>query len=1154
MAISDDIQPVAPEAMKKEARRRARTVLLALVGVSMAFVALIGVGLNRFSTLLLNEIAAAAATRNANFAASLLVEDRIITPNPQTLSPELMIGSTSANTQALWAELRRGVIQDFQLVGIDGYVTDASRKSDIGKRIPPNAVTQLSMGRTIDTRIDYVNDVEFPTGTAASYVPLIHNENVIGSVGVWLDRTADSVEALRQLQWAYAVFSLIFLSFGIPTGFMLQRYLLRRFILENDLAYKTNELSFGERVAQIGYWSIAAQDQTVEISNEATRLLALPKNKVVTGIQGFASLFAQRDGARISSGLHDLLVGSIAEFRTETGVLDSDGGFHDLRVIAQKRGEGTATGLFGVVIDITFEKKVRRSLRESESKFRLLADNASDLMVFYGQDQVFKYVSPSIERITGYKAEDLIGKDVFANVHPDDRALLLSQRALNNAGGGRPAEWRLKKSDGTYIWMESTASVVPDPERPGQFQIVSLSRDVTDRKKRDAALTAAQTAVQESEAKFRLLADSASDIISFYDKDRVLRYVSPSVTRVTGYEPEDILNLDTFRLVHPEDLPGLINTRGLASNETPRAGVATWRMLKKDGSYVWMESSATIIDKKDGDFQVVSIARDITERVEREAELKATQDRLRATADEMQLLAQELDIERERAEKANLAKSQFLATMSHELRTPMTGIIGMSELLLESKLTDEQSKQMNMLAHSARILLDLLNEILDLSKVESGKLILENIDFKISDVFRDVSELIAPTASAKSLVIDIPRIVEPVDDVSGDLKHFRQLLLNLMGNAVKFTEHGSIKIQISQRIEGENVFLSVAVIDTGIGISAENQSRLFQAFSQAETTTARRFGGTGLGLSISKRLAQAMGGDIKVVSEPGKGSTFTFTVRLKKASQALSASEQRDDPTEPRNQRPLHILLAEDTETTRYLVASMLERSGHTVVAVENGNDAIYQARETSFDILLIDMHMPIIDGPEAIAIIRASVKRARTTPIIALTADLVPENRDRYIDAGANVVVGKPIDWALLSAEMARLTGRAKVTDDRNTLSVDSSELEPGVLDNAQLLEIEGVVGPESFKALLGNFIENIKQYEQDLIGCVARADLKAAKRTAHAIRGLASQFGASTLARLAGQIEEKALDIAVIDAQIPALKAAAEKSLQAAGQKMNG
>gem|GEM_PF-806009 len=1120
---------------RDEARGRVAKVLWALTAVALSFVATVWLGLSFFETSIQSDIAKAAAVRNANFVAGVLAEANQA-DEVEGLSIELS-GGMGREFDTVLAELRRGVLREYRRLDANGVIVESSRDGEIGARLPDEVVAELRQGRRVDTLTDFVKGVSLPVGVAMSYAPLIRNEEVIGSIGVWADRSADSRDSLRQIEIAFAVLAVVFLGFCVPTGALLRRYLIQRFRVENELAQKTTELTLGEAVAQIGYWSISAKPPRLTLSIEAERLIGVSQSLVKPTIEDFADLFAPRDRARVSSGLRDVLAGDIPEFNIETAVRSAPGVHHDVRLVAQRKLAADEASLFGVVIDITAEKNFRRSLRESEEKFRLLADSASDVISFYDKDRTLRYVSPSVTRITGWTPEEIMGHDTFEVVHPEDLPKLLERRGLTGGSGPQAgvAMWRLRRKDGAYIWMESSVTIIEKDE--GDFQVVSIARDVTERVVQERALKEAQDALAESAAKFKLLADSASDVITFYNEDRIIRYISPSVERIIGYTPEQLVGKEFQSFVHPDDVAAINERRTRVLAGVPQTGLASWRAQKADGGYAWMESTVTIISKsEDGTkFQAVAIARDITERIARETALKTAQSKLKRNTEELQVLAQELDIQRLRAEQANAAKSQFLATMSHELRTPLTGVIGMADLLLGSMLTPDQEKQVQMLTRSARILLDLLNEILDLSKIESGKFELEYIDFLLSDILDELRDLFAPAASEKGLMLEIPADAGPVNAVRGDPKRLRQTLVNLLGNAVKFTSAGSVKVRAAQVVAGEEVRLTFDVIDTGIGIAPENVRKLFQPFTQAETSTARRFGGTGLGLTISRRFAEAMGGDITVLSEPGKGSTFTLSVKLATAHSDIVGEQSVFRAAA--NATPLRILLAEDTDTTRYLVTAMLTRLGHTVVAVENGELAINAAKADVFDLALIDMHMPVVDGPEALRAIRELPPPASRMPLIALTADVIAENTARYLANGADIVVGKPIDWALLGAEMARLTGTAGAATSAAMRTGGATGTNGRAFNDVMLAEIEGMLGTEGLKKLLMKFSANIEGYREQMLDAHAKGDRKALTAAAHALRGIAAQFGADQLAGLAQRIEERQGNPADMEAAKPEL-----------------
>jgi CheY-like chemotaxis protein/nitrogen-specific signal transduction histidine kinase/HPt (histidine-containing phosphotransfer) domain-containing protein len=510
---------------------------------------------------------------------------------------------------------------------------------------------------------------------------------------------------------------------------------------------------------------------------------------------------------------------------------------------------------------------------------------------------------------------------------------------------------------------------------------------------------------------------------------------------------------------------------------------------------------------------VVGVFRDITDHVLVEAELIRARDEARASAE---------------------AKSAFLATMSHEIRTPMTGVLGMIELLRTDLSPEDRTRFFDNLEQSASLLMTVLDDVLDFSKIEARNLILERVDFDMVELTRNTLDLFHHSASKKGLLLSMAAPVGRDAMVKGDPVRLQQVMSNLISNAVKFTQSGKVELRLAIEGTERKRFVTCEVTDTGIGIAPAAIEELFEPFVQADVSTTRRFGGTGLGLAISKRLVEAMHGSIDVESVEGKGTTFRFAVTLEAGTREAEVRAVKGQGSA----RQLSVLLAEDNQINRALVEAIVRRSGHSIHSVENGRLAVAAAETGAYDVILMDMQMPEMDGLAATREIRKGQGACRDVPIIALTADASAERRRFYDNVGLTEFLTKPIDTDLLTERLQMIAGGDHATTSANR---GAEEGQHELINEVKLKDLERAIGLAGVNHLLDMLGDELKARPLLIRDMIAQKSLVVVAVEAHALKGATLNIGAERVGQLAQSIEEACDTGAVPESLGEALVAAA-------------
>jgi len=685
-------------------------------------------------------------------------------------------------------------------------------------------------------------------------------------------------------------------------------------------------------------------------------------------------------------------------------------------------------GAVHIVRNVTERKQTEELLKESEERFRNMANAAPVLIWISGTDKLCYWFNQVWLSFTGRSMEQEYGNGWAEGVHPDDleRCIETYVAAFDNR---QPfsMEYRLRRADGQYRWLIDNG--IPQYEVDVFKGYIGSCTDITERKQ-------AEDGQLKLAVRYQAIQAVSRDGIHILDQNGNLVESNSSFRKMLGYTDTDDIHLNVLDWDVSIPQEKLIPT---VLELIQKPAIFESRHRRRDGTFIDVEISAFGV-QIEGDSVLYASSRDITERKKAEAalqaseeelhkrndELLATEEMLRNQIDEYEVIQQQLQVAKATAESANTAKSQFLANMSHEIRTPMNGLLGMTQLLEMTELTTEQREYTASLKLSGNNLMSLINDILDLSKIEAGKVDIILADFSLKQCINDVVTLQKFVTHEKGLKLEV--------DVSDDIPHLlvadqlriKQILHNLMGNAVKFTAQGSVTVSAHLLEQHDtSVLVEIAVRDTGIGIGPEFVDDIFKPFTQEDGSISRRYGGTGLGLTISRKLAELMGGTITVESTPGLGSCFAVTLPfiisttpfIRQAAPTTTASEW-DGP-------PLRVLLVEDDQVTITFGEALLKKLGHSVTTAEDGRQCLAALGKKEFDIVLMDIQMPVMNGEEALLEIRAKEQGTTThLPVIALTAHSMRGDMERLLEVGFDGYVSKPLYIKDLVGEMKRVLG----------------------------------------------------------------------------------------------------------------------------------
>ena len=766
--------------------------------------------------------------------------------------------------------------------------------------------------------------------------------------------------------------------------------------------------------------------------------------------------------------------------------------------------DGTPLWMFGTHMDITERKEASLALQASQAKYQQLVDNIGEKFIIYSHHGLageLVYVSDGVTSIFGLAKEEALGRSWFELVNwlPQDveKANAYMKQRMDDKATFMQFEMCFVLPSGSRHTVRISSHPVWDA-KGNIISIDGIAEDITE-----------QTRSQERARMAATVFAHSQESIIITDTDALIIDCNPASGRLTGYSREELIGRNPRLFASGTHTAGYYKHlwQTLSSGQVWQGA---FRNLRKNGTPYWIEASISPIKDHDGNItQYVAVSRDITRRKQQLGALRQA---------------------KREAQAANNAKSEFVANISHEIRTPMNAILGFTDLCLENDLAPRQRKYLKNVKESAHTMLSLINEILDFSKIEAGKLVVESIPFDLKKELAAITSMTRQLIHTKEVELQLVHTPGGSSILLGDPLRLKQILTNLASNAVKFTNRGIIRISVTElKRDASSIELEFSVCDTGIGMSRDKLDSIFQPFSQADSSTTRKFGGTGLGLTISSQLIENMGGKIKVESEPGIGSTFYFRLSF-----PLLGEEELSETPEGVLQQPFkqlqntRVLLVEDNEINRELATEVLERHRLLVDTANDGKEALVKLEQNQYDLLLMDIQMPIMDGYEATWAIRNQLKLGKL-PIIALTASTSSTVREKCMRAGMDDYISKPIDIhelmgkidKIISPVPQKIAANQMLTPFGRPQTSDPFPPLPGV-DTVQAMQ-RLMLDKEDYTRLLKKFAASHRQDSELLASLIGEEKWEDACRLAHTLKGLSSTIGATGLSHMAARLEQQ-------------------------------